>query len=205
MDNKKWFIIFSPVFIAILFFFFGRNAEIKNYPSNGTDIVAFGDSLIAGVGATSENSNFVSILSRRIGKPIVNLGVSGNTTIDGLARINELDKYNPKVVILLLGGNDYLKKVPIDTTFSNLERIIRNIQNRGAVVVLLGVRGGLINDKFDEKFEDLSKETQTAFVSNVLDGLLTRDEFMSDAIHPNDVGYAKIATRVYPVLQKFVK
>ncbi|KND49850.1 MAG: acyl-CoA thioesterase I [Parcubacteria bacterium C7867-003] len=195
----------SVVLFIILFFVFRGSGEIKNYPSNGTDIIAFGDSLVQGVGATSEKANFVSILSRRIGKPIINLGVSGNTTIDGLARLNELDKYNPKVVILLLGGNDYLKKVPIDETFSNLEKIIKNIQNRGAVVVLLGIRGGLISDKFDEKFEDLSSDTQTAFVSNVLDGLLTKDEFMSDAIHPNDTGYAKIATRVYPVLQKLVK
>jgi lysophospholipase L1-like esterase len=161
--------------------------------------------LVQGVGASGENTNFVSILSRRVGKPIVNLGVSGNTTEDGLARLNELDKYKPKVVILLLGGNDYLKKVPIDTTFNNLEKIIKNIQSRGAVVLLLGVRGGIVTDKFDEKFEDLADKTGSAFVSNVLDGLITKQEYMSDPIHPNDTGYSKIATRVYPVLYKIVK
>lgn len=204
--NKKFLYGFGAVMLLMLLYFvLGGDTTIKNYPSKGVDIVAFGDSLVQGVGATSESTNFVSILSRKIGKPIINLGVSGNTTIDGLARINELDRYNPKVVILLLGGNDYLKKVPINDTFSNLEKLIKNIQSRGAIVVLLGIRGGLISDKFDKKFEDLSEETQTAFVSNVLDGLLARDEYMSDAIHPNDTGYAKIATRVYPVLNKVIK
>ena len=205
MNKRFLYAGVAVVVLAILYFVFGASTEIKNYPSQGKDIVAFGDSLVAGVGASSESTNFVSILSRRIGKPIVNLGVSGNTTEDGLARINELDKYKPKVVILLLGGNDYLKKVPIDTTFNNLEKIIKNIQSRGAVVLLLGVRGGIVTDKFDERFEDLADKTGSAFVSNVLDGLITKQEYMSDPIHPNDTGYAKIATRVYPVLYKVIK
>ncbi len=204
---KKKFLYIGGLVLLLLayFFFFSENKQIKNYPSSGTDIVAFGDSLIQGVGATSENTNLVSVLSRRIGKPIVNLGVSGNTTEDGLKRSGELDKYNPKVVIVLLGGNDYLRKVPIDDTFKNLEKIIKNIQSRGAVVLLLGVRGGIVTDKFDERFEDLAEKTGSAFVSNVLDGLITKEEFMSDPIHPNDTGYAKIAIRVYPVLYKLVK
>ncbi len=204
--NKKFLYFAGAILVvAILFFFFGRGSNIKNYPSNGTDIIAFGDSLVAGVGATNDGTNLVSVLSRRIGKPIINLGVSGNTTSDGLARLNELDKYNPKVVIVLLGGNDYLQKVPIDTTFANLEKIIINIQSRGAVVVLLGVRGGIISDKFDERFEELAEKTDSAFVSNVLDGLITKNEYMADAIHPNDTGYTKIATKVYPLLYKVIK
>lgn len=205
MNKKFLYAGVVMVFLVVLYFIFSGSTKIKNYPSRGTDIIAFGDSLVQGVGATSDSTNFVSILSRRIGKPIVNLGVSGNTTEDGLSRLNELDKYKPKVVILLLGGNDYLKKVPIDTTFNNLEKIIKNIQSRGAVVLLLGVRGGIVTDKFDERFEELAEKTGSAFVSNVLDGLITKQEFMSDPIHPNDTGYAKIATRVYPVLYKVIK
>ncbi len=205
MNKKFLYLGVGVVVLVIMYFVFGGSTKIKNYPSSGTDIVAFGDSLIFGVGATSDSTNFVSILSRRIGKPIVNLGVSGNTTADGLSRLNQLDKYKPKVVILLLGGNDYLRKVPIDTTFTNLEKIIKNIQSRGAVVLLLGVRGGIINDKFDERFEELAEKTQSAYVSNVLDGLITKNEYMADAIHPNDTGYAKIAARVYPVLYKLAE
>jgi acyl-CoA thioesterase I len=205
MNKKFLYAGVAVVVLVILYFIFSGSTKIKNYPSSGTDIVAFGDSLVQGVGASSDSTNFVAVLSRRIGKPIVNLGVSGNTTEDGLKRLGELDRYKPKVVIVLLGGNDYLKKVPIDTTFNNLEKIIKNIQSRGAVVLLLGVRGGVVTDKFDERFEDLADKTGSAYVSNVLDGLITKNEFMSDAIHPNNTGYAKIATRVYPVLQKLIK
>ena len=83
------------IVFGIGYFIFSGNEEIRNYPSTGTDIVAFGDSLVEGVGVSSPDKNFVSILSRKIGRPIVNLGVSGNTTGDGLARLSELDKYKP--------------------------------------------------------------------------------------------------------------
>lgn len=199
--NKKIIISGVVVILFLLFFFLFSKQEIKNYPSSGTDIIAFGDSLVQGVGASDESKNFVSLLSKKIGKPIINLGVSGNTTADGLARLEALDKYKPKVVLLLLGGNDYLKKIPQETTFNNLEKIIEDLQSRGAVVVLLGVRGGLLSDKFESSFEDLSKENETAYVSNVLAGLITNSQYMYDAIHPNDLGYQKIADRVYPVLK----
>jgi lysophospholipase L1-like esterase len=82
--------IFLTIFVLVvcvflIFYFVLNKDDYTNYPSNGTDIVAFGDSLIQGVGASSSNKNLVSIL-KKIGKPIVNLGVSGNTTADGISR-----------------------------------------------------------------------------------------------------------------------
>jgi lysophospholipase L1-like esterase len=141
--NKNILIIGLVLVLLIfgIFYFIAGNDSYTNYPSKGTDIIAFGDSLIQGVGASSNTKSLVGVLSKKIGKPIINLGVSGNTTADGLNRINELDRYKPKVVILLLGGNDYLRKVPKETTFKNLGKIIEDIQSRGAVVLLLGVRG----------------------------------------------------------------
>lgn len=185
-----------------LFYFF-KTDPIANYPSKGVDIVAFGDSLIEGVGST-EGNDFVSLLSKKVGKPIINLGRSGDTTADGITRLNQLDKYNPKVVILLLGGNDHLKKAPVEETRRNLATLIENIQGRGAVVLLLGVRGGLLNDPFDTEFEKLRDVYNTAFVPDVLDGLFGNAKYMSDAIHPNDAGYKMIAERVYPVLNKII-
>ena len=190
----------SIVLLAWYFFFhLGRETPITNFPSSGTEIVAFGDSLVAGSGATAGN-DFVSLLSKSIGREIVNLGVPGNTTADGLARINELDRYSPKVVLLLLGGNDHLKKVPIETTFHNLGKIIENVHSRGAIVLLLGVKGNLFGDKFEPEFEKLQDKYKTAYVSNVLDGLFRNAKLMEDAIHPNDAGYKIIAERIYPVL-----
>jgi acyl-CoA thioesterase-1 len=104
-------------------------------------------------------------------------------------------------VLLLLGGNDHLKKVPIDETFDTLSKLIENIQSRGAIVLLLGVRGAVLSDPFAERYEELSEKYHTAYVSDVLDGLFAHTEYMSDEVHPNDKGYAIIADRVEPVLK----
>ena len=207
LTKTTWYVVGIIIAVVILFFAYSflKKENVKNYPSSGTDIVAFGDSLIVGVGASESSSSFISLLSRRIGKPIINLGVSGNTTSDALSRIDELDKYNPKVVVVLLGGNDHLQRVPIAETFSNLTKIIKNIQDRGAIVLLLGVRGNLLGDKFKPEFEQLSDEYETAYVEDVLSGLFGNSTYMSDAVHPNDAGYQKIADRVYPILSGLLK
>lgn len=192
------------MFVVLGTFYFSRSAPITNYPSKGADIIAFGDSLVEGVGSTPGN-DFVSLLSRKIGEPIVNLGHAGDTTADGIARIGELDDYDPKVVLLLLGGNDHLKKIPVADTHKNLAILIQNIHARGAVVLLLGVRGGLFNDRFDTEFEDLRDTYHTAYVPDVLDGLFGNAQYMSDPIHPNDSGYGMIAERIYPVLMSISK
>lgn len=186
-------------------FYFSRAEPITNYPSQGTDIIAFGDSLIEGRGASSSERSFVTLLAKKIGRPIVNLGHAGDTTADGLARVSELEAYNPKIVLLLLGGNDHLKKMPISETRKNLAALIQYIQSRGAIVVLLGVRGGLFNDPFDTEFEALRDAYHTAYVPDVLDGLFGNMTYMSDAVHPNDAGYGRIAERVYPVLAELLQ
>jgi acyl-CoA thioesterase-1 len=205
METKKSLILVA-VLIVILFGLFCvfQPKPVVNYPSAGTDIIAFGDSLIQGVGA-SESKDFVTILSRRIGRPIINLGHAGDTTFDGIARIDELDKYKPKIVILLLGGNDYLKKLPILDTEKNIGVLIREIQSRGAIVLLLGVRGGIINDRFGTMFGRLRDKYRTAYVPDVLRGLIADMKYMSDAVHPNNNGYAIIANKVYPVLVDLIK
>ncbi len=189
---------------AVLGVFYFWTEPVANYPSKGTDIVAFGDSLVEGVGAADGN-DFVSLLSQKIGQPIVNLGRAGDTTADGVARIGQLDAYTPKVVLLLLGGNDYLRRISISDTRKNLEILIQNIQARGAVVLLLGVRGGILNDRFAAEFKNLRDTYHTAFVSDVLDGLLGNGQYMADATHPNAVGYRIIAERIYPILREVIK
>jgi lysophospholipase L1-like esterase len=197
------FILTSLVVVGVAFWLLWPATEVENYPASGTDIIAFGDSLIAGVGAT-EGNDMVSILERQIGEPIINLGVPGDTTADGLARLDELDNYDPKVVVLLLGGNDAIQRVPIEETFQNLALIIEDLQSRGAVVVLLGVRSGILGDAFDTEFEQLAREYNTVYVSDVLAGVLGRPALMADAVQPNDAGYAQIADRIMPELRKVI-
>lgn len=183
--------------------FFFRAETWKNYPSQGSGIVAFGDSLIEGIGA-SQGRDLVSLLSSATGLRIRNFGKGGDTTEDALLRLPQVFAAvpDPQVAIILLGGNDYLRKIPKAVTFRNLETIVRAFQERGAVVVLLGVRGGVLSDGFEDDFEDLAERLETAYVSDILEGLFGTNEYMSDAVHPNDRGYARIAERVAPVLRR---
>ncbi len=190
--------------LFLLWYFFPSTYAIKNYPSSGETIVAFGDSLVEGVGST-EGNNFVSLLSQRLNTPIINLGHSGDTTAEGLTHIDDVLSKNPKVVMLLLGGNDFLKRVPKHEMLSNLEQIITTIQNKGAIIILLGVRGGLITDSYESDLKSLAQKTGSAYVSNVLKGLIGNPKYMDDSVHPNDAGYAIIADRIYPILETMLK
>jgi len=193
------------ILLAVFFIFKGsNNRDVANYPPKEGPIIALGDSLVAGTGAT-EGNDFVSILSKKIGEPIENLGVPGNTTADALLRVDGAVQKSPRIVILLLGGNDFLRKVPRDNTFTNLKNIIAKFQNNGAIVILLGVRTGLIFDGSAANFEDLARNTGSAYVPDVLDGLFGYPKYMSDEIHPNDAGYAIVAGKVYPVLRKLLR
>ena len=205
MQKSIYIFIAAGVVLALLGTWWLKPVgQVTNYPASGTDIIAFGDSLVAGTGA-SPGKDFVSLLSQKIGEPIINLGMPGDTTATGLARIHELAQYDPKVVLLLLGGNDYLRRTPPEEAFANLSQIIEYIHSTGAIVILLGVRGGLLRDNFDSEFEALERQHNTAYVSDVLDGLLGSGEYMADQIHPNDAGHAIIADRIYPVLTKLLE
>ncbi len=201
--NKYTITLFLLVLSAMGFWVFSNpgREEITNYPVKGTKIVALGDSLIQGIGATKQNE-LPSLLAKKIGLPILNMGISGNTTADGLARIDKVIEQKPDIVLLLLGGNDFLRKVPKETTFKNIDSIVSTLQQNGSLVILLGVQGGVLTDGYDEYFEEVAKTRKTLYVPNVLDGIIGRKELMSDSIHPNDLGYAKIADKIYPVLQK---
>lgn len=197
-------LIFGIILCSIVFFTIRKNKKITNYPPSGNTIIAFGDSLVKGVGSTNGN-DFVTLLSKQSGEPIINMGISGNTSIDGLNRIDTVNIKDPKIVLLLLGGNDFLRKVPLEQTFKNIDDIVISLQKNGAVVILLGVPSGILLDQYDENFEKIAKSRGTLYVPNVLSGILGHVEYMSDAIHPNDLGYKKIADKIYPVLKKSLK
>lgn len=174
---------------------------IVNYPPKGSFIVALGDSLTVGVGATAKEKSYIGILEERLSVRIINKGVIGDTTEDALRRLDaDVLSRKPDIVLVLLGSNDYLKRIPQETTFENLHTIITRIEASGAVVVLLGARGGLLNDKFSDDFGDLAKESGALFVPQVMDGVIGEAGLMSDEIHPNDAGYLKMADKIAPTL-----
>jgi lysophospholipase L1-like esterase len=174
-------------------------------PTSGERIIAFGDSLVEGRGATP-GKDFVAQLARRLGTPIENAGRSGDTTASALARLDrDVLARNPRVVIVLLGGNDFLRRVPTDETFRNLSTIVDRIRRRGAAVVLVGVSVGLLADSYGDEYERLARRASAGLVPDVLDGILGRSDRMSDAIHPNDDGYRLMAERIEPAIRELLR
>lgn len=189
---------------GLIFWYFNRGWEIKNYPSTSTgSVIMFGDSLVEGVGA-STGQTLPDQLGRLLKVPVLNYGVSGDTTRDGLMRLDGALAEHPRVVLILLGGNDFLKKIPREETFANLETIVKAFQGEGAVTVVLGVRSGIVGGGVDDEYEALAKKTGAVYVSDILSGVFGYPDLMSDAIHPNDRGYGEIAKRLTPLLTPYL-
>ena len=180
---------------------FSRGAR----PTNGESIIVFGDSLVAGQGA-SRGQDFVSVLSKRLGIPIINAGRSGDTTSAALARLDRaVLARNPRIVIVLLGGNDFLRRISTGETFGNLGTIVANIRRHGSAVVLVGVDVGLFIDAYRAEYEALAQRTSAWLVPDILDGIMGHADLMADSIHPNDRGYAMVADRLEPLLRDLTR
>lgn len=171
-------------------------SKVRNLGARGANVIAFGDSLTAGYGAAA-GEDYPSRLASLAGVPVINAGRSGDTTESALARIDTdvLDR-DPRVVIVGLGGNDYLRRVPIAATEANLRTIVRRIQDRGAMVILLGFRFPGFGPSYEKMYERIADEEECLFVPDLLDGILSDPSLKSDEIHPNARGYEKMAERV---------
>ena len=163
-------------------------------------IIAFGDSLVEGLGA-SKNRDWVSLLSARSQIPILNKGRRHDTTHSALIRLeNDVILHNPLLTILLLGGNDILFRIPKKETFHNLSQMIDRFQTQEIGVLLLGVRGGILIDAFEGKFHSLAEEKGIPLIPNILEDILDNPDLMTDPLHPNDEGHQIIADRIEGML-----
>jgi acyl-CoA thioesterase-1 len=170
--------------------------SIRNIRSSGESIICFGDSLTEGVGAGS-GEEYPTVLSRQLALPVINAGLRGDTSAQALERLSTsvLNK-NPRLVIVLLGGNDFLRQVPRQETRKNLEEIVRRIQNAGAMVVIAGLKLGFFTDEYGPIFEETARQFGALYVAQVLKGILNDSALRSDPIHPNGAGYRLIAERI---------
>jgi len=178
--------------------------NIKNAASTGKTIICFGDSLTYGTGA-GKGMDYPAQLARLIGRPVVNLGVPGDTTAGALARIDTVLAQEPRMVLLTLGGNDLKNRVPKETAFKNLERIIQTIQGRGALVVVGGIDIPFYGRGFGTAYEDLAVQTGSVLIPNVFADIMGRSSLMSDPIHPNSEGYTIMAGHFYKAIKPYLK
>jgi lysophospholipase L1-like esterase len=169
---------------------------------NGDVILAFGDSLTHGNGASREEA-YPAVLGRLIGRTVINAGVPGETTAEGLARLPEvLAQDRPKLVLLCLGGNDMLRRQNPAVTEANLREMIRIIRDSGASVVLIGVPQLALFSGPPSFYEELADEFNLPYEQDAFDDVLKNRRLKADAIHANAAGYKVVAERLAKLLKK---
>ena len=160
-------------------------------------IVAFGDSLTQGTGAKSTES-YPAILAELSGHKVVNAGVAGEVSKKGLARLPEiLSNHNPTLVILCHGGNDLLRKLGVEQLKENLVEMIRQIQERGAQVLLVGVPKPSLLLGPASVYQELENEHALVSELDIISTVLAKAGLKSDPVHPNAAGYRKIAEAIH--------
>ena len=178
-------------------------------------LVAFGDSLTAGFGAEPGKS-YPDFLGKDLEKAgltwrVVNEGVSGDTTTDGLNRLGEVLALKPRIVILEFGANDGLRGLPIETTRANLERMIVKLRSAGARVILAGMTlppnyGPDYIRSFEQIYRELAAQYKLTRIPFLLEDVaLHRDLMQRDGLHPTAQGNAIVAETVMRYLKPLLR
>jgi acyl-CoA thioesterase I len=178
-------------------------------------VACFGDSITAGFGLDPGQS-FPALLQNDLDQNrhryrVVNMGVSGDTTQDGLARLPLLLAEKPAIVILELGGNDGLRGLPVSVTESNLAEIIQAVQQSGARVLLAGMTlppnyGPAYIRKFEAVYRSLAARYHLAWIPFLLDGVGGNADLMQrDGLHPTAPGARRVEVTVMKALTPLLK
>jgi len=163
-------------------------------------VLAFGDSLTYGTGAGPEQS-YPNVLEQLIHRRVMNAGVPGETTADGVARLpSVLEETRPKVMLLCMGGNDMLRKLDRATVESNLRTMVQLARERGVGVVLIGVPEPVIFGSTAAFYGNVAKDYHLAFEERILREVLFDNRLKSDEIHPNASGYRRLAQAIADLL-----
>ena len=197
---------FQSLFCLFLLFIISLNTlaakEIK--------IMLYGDSLMAGYGL-NQNENLSSALAAKFSLEetavlIINASVSGNTTSNGLARLDWSLGESPNIVILCLGANDMLRGIDPKYIRENLNTMISKINESGSKVILAGMRspksmGGIYQQRFDQMYREIAEEHDLTFMPFLLEGIALEKKYLqNDDKHPNALGIQVMANNLYPYI-----
>ncbi|WP_118817981.1 arylesterase [Neisseria lactamica] len=166
----------------------------------GSTVLALGDSLTFGYGANPDES-YPAQLQKLTGWNVVNGGVSGDTSAQALSRLPALLARKPKLVIVGIGGNDFLRKIPEEQTRANIAKIIETVQKENIPAVLVGVPhitlGALFGHLSDHPlYEDLSEAYGIPLFGGAWAEILGDNNLKSDQIHANGKGYRRFAEKL---------
>ena len=199
MKNLFYLLLLTLIFTAC------RSEKAPAIPT-GASVVILGDSLSYGTGA-DKNEDYPSLLAASTGWSIVNAGVPGDTTADGLERLPDLLKqHQPTLLIIELGGNDFLHGVPKAQTIANLKAMIVDAKLKNISTLLVAIPeysplkaavGGLSDHPL---YKELAEETKVLLIEDVFSGVLSKNSLKADYIHPNAQGYRQVEEKMREAL-----
>jgi len=194
---------FSTTFVFLLLVLFATQAQA----TPGTLLVV-GDSLSAGYGIP-RGQDWVSLLQQRLSESdrayqVINASITGDTTHGGLARLPAaLQRHQPEIVVIELGGNDGLRGLDLTSTRNNLRDMVQLSRQAGARVLLLGLHlpanyGKVYGERFHAVYTELAETENTALVDFFLEGVAETTELMQpDGIHPSAEAQPRILENVW--------
>ena len=198
---KKW--IGLLLVAACAYYFMKDTAEIKNLHNPGTAVVAFGDSLTAGYGAP-KGSAYPAVLAAKLGREVVNLGMSGETAAHAPSRLPEVLAQNPHMVLIEFGANDFMQNRRMEDALAAVAEIVDAVQQAGAVAVIVDT-GAPGMGHYSRAYKKLAEEKGAVFVPGILEGIFNKRQYKSYMVHPNAAGYEIVAERVYERIKPYLK
>ncbi|MBS1170282.1 MAG: arylesterase [Burkholderiaceae bacterium] len=195
------------LFVVLMLAACSRAPKLAPLPA-GSTVLAFGDSVTYGTGA-SQGEDWPTLLAGMTGWRIVNAGIPGDTAEAGKGRIKALlDEHRPVVVIVEIGGNDFLRGRPQKAVKDDLRAILATIRQSGATVVLVAVPQPSLMAAVAKRpsdaaiYAELGKEEKLPVIADVFSNVLAQADLRADAIHPNARGYREMAGGLLAALKK---
>ena len=172
----------------------------------GSTVVALGDSLTYGYGASQETS-YPTVLADLTKWTVINAGVNGDTSADVLARVEDIVKQTPDLVLLGVGGNDVLQRISPDTTRANINATVDRLKSANIGVVLIAEpyfsTSALFGKASDNPlYKDIASAQEIPLYSGGWSAILSDDTLKSDRIHANAAGYRQFAQGLYAYLKE---
>ena len=172
----------------------------------GDAILAVGDSLTAGFGAP-KGADYPAQLAQILGHKVINGGVSGDTSAQALARLPDLLVQKPKLVVVSIGGNDFLQRQPESGTRENIRKMVADIRATGVPAVLVAIphftTGALLGMVSEHPlYAELADELDVPLLKGAWAEILGDKDLKSDAVHANAAGYRLFAEKLAGFLRK---
>lgn len=158
-------------------------------------VVCFGDSLTQGYGSNNEQT-YPYFLQQFTDIPVINKGINGNTSKNGLNRIDDILQFKNSLVIVEFGANDFLQQIPISETKKNMEQIVDKLKQNNNIVVLVSVEDKQLN-QLHNMLKILAEEKKVLFINGILNEIWDNRNLFSDDVHPNSNGYKLVADKIY--------